>query len=98
MNVYLGLLINHEIINSQEAQKIYRICSINKKEKYTHVCILEDKSQHNQAQEQSNEREREREGERGALQQNVFLVTKISEEILFVAKNTALVTKYEFHH
>ena len=43
-------------------------------------------------------REREREGERGALQQNVFLVTKISEEILFVAKNTALVTKYEFHH
>ena len=30
------------------------------------------------------------------LQQNVFLVTKISEEIFFVAKNTALVTKYEF--
>ena len=33
-----------------------------------------------------------------ALQQNVFLVTKISEEIFFVAKNTALVTKYEFRH
>ena len=32
------------------------------------------------------------------LQQNVFLVTKISEEIFFVAKNTALVTKYEFRH
>ena len=28
------------------------------------------------------------------LQQNVFLVTKISEEIFFVTKNTALVTKY----
>ena len=33
-----------------------------------------------------------------ALQQNVFLVTKISEEIFFVTKNTALVTKYEFRH
>ena len=33
-----------------------------------------------------------------ALQQNVFLVTKISEEIIFVVKNTALVTKYEFRH
>ena len=33
-----------------------------------------------------------------ALQQNVFLVTKISEEIFFVVKNTALVTKYEFRH
>ena len=33
-----------------------------------------------------------------ALQQNVFLVTKIIEEIFFVAKNTALVTKYEFRH
>ena len=33
-----------------------------------------------------------------SLQQNVFLVTKISEEIFFVAKNTALVTKYEFRH
>ena len=32
------------------------------------------------------------------LQQNVFLVTKISEEIFFVAKNTSLVTKYEFRH
>ena len=32
------------------------------------------------------------------LQQNVFLATKISEEIFFVAKNTALVTKYEFHN
>ena len=32
------------------------------------------------------------------LQQNVFLVTKISEEIFFVAKNTTLVTKYEFRH
>ena len=32
------------------------------------------------------------------LQQNVFLVTKISEEIFFVAKNTALVMKYEFRH
>ena len=32
------------------------------------------------------------------LQQNVFLVTKISEEIFFVTKNTALVTKYEFRH
>ena len=30
------------------------------------------------------------------LQQNVFLVTKISKEIFFVAKNTALATKYEF--
>ena len=30
------------------------------------------------------------------LQQNVFLVTKISEEIFFVAKNTDLATKYEF--
>ena len=34
----------------------------------------------------------------GTLQQNVFLVTKISEEIFFVAKNTALVTKYELRH
>ena len=33
-----------------------------------------------------------------ALQQNVFLVTKISEEIFFVTKNTTLVTKYEFRH
>ena len=33
-----------------------------------------------------------------SLQQNVFLVTKISEEIFFVTKNTALVTKYEFRH
>ena len=33
-----------------------------------------------------------------SLQQNVFLVTKIIEEIYFVTKNTALVTKYEFHH
>ena len=33
-----------------------------------------------------------------ALQQNVFLVTKISEEIFFVTKNTALVMKYEFRH
>ena len=32
------------------------------------------------------------------LQQNVFLVTKISEEIFFVTKNTVLVTKYEFRH
>ena len=32
------------------------------------------------------------------LQQNVFLATKISEEIFFVAKNTALVTKYGFRH
>ena len=32
------------------------------------------------------------------LQQNVFIVTKISEEIFFVTKNTALVTKYEFRH
>ena len=31
-----------------------------------------------------------------SLQQNVFLVTKISEEIFFVAKNTALAMKYEF--
>ena len=29
------------------------------------------------------------------LQQNVFLATKISEEIFFVTKNTALVTKYK---
>ena len=35
---------------------------------------------------------------RHTLQQNVFLVTKISEEIFFVTKNTALVTKYEFRH
>ena len=33
-----------------------------------------------------------------SLQQNVFLLTKISEEIFFVAKNIALVTKYEFCH
>ena len=33
-----------------------------------------------------------------SLQQNVFLVTKISGEIFFVTKNTALVTKYEFRH
>ena len=33
---------------------------------------------------------------KSALQQNVLLVTKISEEIFFIAKNTALVTKYEF--
>ena len=33
-----------------------------------------------------------------SLQQNVFLVTKISEEMFFITKNTALVTKYEFHH
>ena len=32
------------------------------------------------------------------LQQNVFLVTKISEEIFFVSKNTVLATKYEFPH
>ena len=32
------------------------------------------------------------------LQQNVFLATKISDEIFFIAKNTALATKYEFHH
>ena len=32
------------------------------------------------------------------LQQNVFLVMKISEEIFFVTKNTTLVTKYEFRH
>ena len=33
-----------------------------------------------------------------ALQKNVFIVTKISEEIFFVAKNIDLVTKYEFRH
>ena len=33
-----------------------------------------------------------------SLQQNVFLAMKISEEIFFIAKNTALVTKYEFLH
>ena len=32
------------------------------------------------------------------LQQNVFLVTKISEKIFFDTKNIALVTKYEFRH
>ena len=32
------------------------------------------------------------------LQQNVFLATKISDEIFFVAKNTAIVTKDEFYH
>ena len=31
-----------------------------------------------------------------SLQQNVFLATKISEEIFFVAKNIALVTKFIF--
>ena len=31
-------------------------------------------------------------------QQNVLPVTKISEGIFFIAKNTALVTKYEFYH
>ena len=35
---------------------------------------------------------------RKTLQQNVFLVTKISEEIFFVTKNTALVTKFIFRH
>ena len=39
-----------------------------------------------------------KQGNRESLQQNVFLVTKISEELFFVTKNTALVTKYEFHH
>ena len=29
---------------------------------------------------------------------NVFLVTKISDEIFFVTKNTYLVTKYGFCH
>ena len=38
------------------------------------------------------------EAQNNALQQNVFLVKKISEEIFFVTKNTALVTKYEFRH
>ena len=33
---------------------------------------------------------------KSALQQNVLLVTKISEEIVFVAKNTPLVTKHKF--
>ena len=33
---------------------------------------------------------------KSALQQNVLLVTKISEEIFFITKNTTLVTKYEF--
>ena len=33
-----------------------------------------------------------------SLQQNVFLAMNISEEIFFVAKNTALVMKYEFRH
>ena len=33
-----------------------------------------------------------------SLQQNVFLATKISEEIFFVTKNKALATKYEFRH
>ena len=33
-----------------------------------------------------------------SLQQNVFLVMKINEEIFFVTKNIALVTKYEFRH
>ena len=33
-----------------------------------------------------------------SLQQNVFLETKISEEIFFVTKNTSLVMKYEFRH
>ena len=33
-----------------------------------------------------------------SLQQNVFLAMKISEEIFFLTKNTALVTKYEFRH
>ena len=32
------------------------------------------------------------------LQQNVFLGMKISEEIFFVTKNTALVMKYGFRH
>ena len=31
-----------------------------------------------------------------ALQQNVFLVMKITKDIFFVTKNTDLVTKYEF--
>ena len=33
-----------------------------------------------------------------SLQQNVFLATKISEEIFFVANSTTLATKYEFRH
>ena len=64
LNAYFRLLISSEIINNQEVPRIYRIYSINKKEKAkgyptTHVCSLEDKSQHNQAQECSRERERE---------------------------------------
>ena len=43
-------------------------------------------------------KEREEMEETVSLQQNVFLVKKISEEIFFVTKNTALVTKYEFRH
>ena len=31
------------------------------------------------------------------LQQNVFLAMKSNEEIFFVAKNTDLAMKYEFH-
>ena len=33
-----------------------------------------------------------------SIQQTVFLVMKVSEEIFFIAKNTALATKYEFRH
>ena len=33
-----------------------------------------------------------------SLQQNVLSMTKISEEIFFVAKNTSLVTKFIFRH
>ena len=43
-------------------------------------------------------KEREEMEETVSLQQNVFLVKKISEEIFFVTKNTDLVTKYEFRH
>ena len=76
MNVYFRLLLNQEIFFffDNQIKKLLTVrkhqnfieCSINKKEKGTHVCILVDKSQqHNQAQERSNGRgERDRETER----------------------------------
>ena len=83
LNVYFRLLISHEIINSQEAPRIYRIYSINKKEKSTQLPnSLEDKSQqHNQAHERKEaitkeiKREIERESETETER-----VTKYSEK------------------
>ena len=61
----------------------------------SHVTIAKEASQ---ILETTYEGTKKVKGTKLPLQQNVFLVTKISEEIFFVAKNIALVTKYEFCH